>query len=386
MAKPISTAGRHAERAEIHADLATARSVADGGAAPREGAASGSADAPPCVVGWREMVGKHLHRRRWTVELSGRGVPAGRSVAGRRCAGQAAEVRLSVVIAALDAEPFLDAALDSVLREAPTDAEVIVVDDGSRDRTGDVARRHGPRVAVLRNEAPTGPGRARNAGAQAASGDVLAFHDADDLVLPGRFDLLQQVLDARPEIDLVFGNGARCDSAGRRLGPVIGPRQARRLRARCDLAEMLRGGVVYAQATSIRRERFLALGGFVAERGEDWDFALRAALGLRMAYVDREVFAYRQNPASVTSRKREFGETLVALLERFVAAHPEAAREVGAARLRAARASQLARVARLRLADGERDGALDAWTRAVALAPTRLRYRWRRALVRYAGR
>ncbi|MBY0275071.1 glycosyltransferase [Candidatus Binatia bacterium] len=299
---------------------------------------------------------------------------------------EAAAVQLSVVIAAYDAEPYLAAALESVLREAPADAEIIVVDDGSRDATGDIARRHGERVKLLHNDVPTGPGRARNAGARVASGDVLAFHDADDLVLPGRFALLQAVLEARPEIDLVFANGARCDAGGRRLGPVIGARQARRLLRRCDLEEMLRGGVVYPQGMSIRRARFLALGGFVAERGEDWDFALRAALRLRMAYVDREVFAYRQNPASVTSRRREFGETLVRVLERFVAAHPEAAAVVGAARLDAARASQLARVARLRLADGDRAGATAAWDAAVALVPMRLRYRWRCALARYAGR
>lgn len=306
--------------------------------------------------------------------------------AARRGAGEALAVQLSVVIAAYDAEPFLAAALESVLREAPGDAEIIVVDDGSRDATGEVARRHGARVKLLRNDVPTGPGRARNAGARVASGDVLAFHDADDLVLPGRFALLQDVLDARPEIDLVFANGARCDAEGRRLGPVIGARQSRRLLRRCDLDEMLRGGVVYPQALSIRRERFLALGGFVAERGEDWDFALRAALALRMAYVDREVFAYRQNPAGVTSRRRAFGETLVGVLERFVAAHPEAAVAVGAARLDAARASQLARVARLRIEDGDRPGAVAAWDAAVALAPLRPRYRWRRALARYAGR
>jgi glycosyltransferase involved in cell wall biosynthesis len=280
-------------------------------------------------------------------------------------------VQLSVVIAAYDAEPFLAASLDSVLREAPADAEVIVVDDGSRDATGQIARRHGERVSVLRNAMPTGPGRARN---------------ADDLVLPGRFAILQAMLDDRPDIDLVFANGARCDAEGRRLGPVIGPRQARRLLARCDLDEMLRGGVVYPQAMSIRRERFLALGGFVDERGEDWDFALRASLALRMAYVDHEVFAYRHNPASVTARRREFGEILVRVLERFVAQHPDAARAAGDTRLAAARASQLARVAKLRLEDGDRAAALEAWTRAVALAPRRLRYRWRRALARYAGR
>lgn len=293
-------------------------------------------------------------------------------------------MQLSVVIAAYDAAPYLAAALDGVLREAPADAEVIVVDDGSRDGTGAVAARYAGRVRVLRNEAPTGPGRARNHGAAAASGAVLAFHDADDLVLPGRFAALQAVLDARPEVDLVFANGARCDAEGRRLGPVIGARQARRLGRACDLDEMLRGGVVYPQATSVRRERFLALGGFVAERGEDWDFALRGALALNMAFVDREVFAYRQNPSSVTARRREFAEILVGVLERFVAAHPEATARVGERRLRAALASQHARCARLRLEAGDRAAAVDAWSRAIALAPARLRYRWQRALAQSA--
>lgn len=287
-------------------------------------------------------------------------------------------MKLSVVIATYDAAPFVGAALDSVLREAPPDAEVIVVDDGSRDDTPRVLARFGERIRVVRNDAPSGPGLARNRGAALAQGEVLAFHDADDVVLPGRFAVLQAVLDARPELDLVFANGTRCDAHGTPLGPIIAPRHARRLARSCDLREMLRGGVVYPQATSVRRAAFEALGGFAAERSEDWDFALRASLRLRMAFVDRPVFAYRQNPGGVTSRRREFGEILVAVLERFLASHPEAAEHVPEPELRIALASQVARCAKLRLADGDRAGAVAAWTRAIELAPARWRYRWRR--------
>jgi glycosyltransferase involved in cell wall biosynthesis len=293
---------------------------------------------------------------------------------------------LSVVIAAYDAAPFVGAAIDGVLREAPPGAEVIVVDDGSHDGTAGVLAAFGDRIRVLRNAMPSGPGAARNRGAAVACGDVLAFHDADDLVLPGRFDALQSVLDARPEVDLVFANGTRCDVDGRPLGPVIGPRHARRLGRDCGLAEMLRGGVVYPQATSVRRRCFEEMGGFASERGEDWDFALRASLRLYIAFVDRPVFGYRQNPDSVTARRRAFGETLVGVLERFVAMHPEAARVVPERVLRIALASQLARCARLRLEDGDRAGALAAWSRAVTLAPAKLRYRWQRWRVRRSAR
>jgi len=229
---------------------------------------------------------------------------------------------LSVVIAAFDAEPFLAAALDSVLREVPRDVEVIVVDDGSRDGTAGVLAGYGERIRVLRNAQPSGPGPARNQGAQAASGAILAFHDADDLVLPGRFSALQEVLEAAPEIDLVFANGIRCDDEARPLGRIISRRHAGRLARRCGLREMLGGGVLYPQALSIRRARFWEMGGFMAERGEDWDFALRASLRLRMAFVDRPVFAYRRHPGGVTAHRRHYAEVLVEVLERFVAGHP----------------------------------------------------------------
>jgi len=287
-------------------------------------------------------------------------------------------MKLSVVIAAFDAARFVGPAIDSVLRELPRDAEVVVVDDGSRDETGQILAGYGARLRVLRNDAPSGPGAARNRGAAVAQGEVLAFHDADDLVLPGRFAVLQAVLDARPEVDLAFANGMRCDPQGAPLGPIIGPRHARRLARDCGLREMLRGGVVYPQATCVRREAFAALGGFASERAEDWDLALRASLRLRLAFVDVPVFAYRQNPDSVTARRREFGEILVRVLENFVATHPEAARQVPERVLREAVASQLARCARLRDEAGDSAGAVAAWTRAVTLAPRRLRYRLRR--------
>jgi len=287
---------------------------------------------------------------------------------------------LSVVIAAFDAEPFLAAALDSVLREVPRDVEVIVVDDGSRDGTAGVLAGYGERIRVLRNAQPSGPGPARNQGAQAASGAILAFHDADDLVLPGRFSALQEVLEAAPEIDLVFANGIRCDDEARPLGRIISRRHAGRLARRCGLREMLGGGVLYPQALSIRRARFWEMGGFMAERGEDWDFALRASLRLRMAFVDRPVFAYRRHPGGVTAHRRHYAEVLVEVLERFVAGHPGLEQHVSAAVLDRARASQFARCARLRLEDSDRPAALEAWARAIELAPLKLRYRWRRWL------
>ena len=285
-------------------------------------------------------------------------------------------MKLSAVIAAHDAEPFLGAAIDSALAELPSDSELIVVDDGSTDATPALLERYRDRVRLLRNPTPTGPGEARNRGARAASGELLAFHDADDLVLPERFSALIEALASHPEVDLVFANGIKCDVDGRPLGPVIPARYVRRLKRRAGPAEMLFDGFVYPQALCVRRARFLELGGFQRERVEDWEFALRASLRMRLLYVDRPVFAYRRHPGSMTMQQNAYAHAMLAMLERFVAEHPELADVVPARDIRRARARRFARTSKHRLRAGDVAGAAELLSRAVALAPASLRYRW----------
>ena len=89
---------------------------------------------------------------------------------------------ISIVIPAYNEEALLAATLNAV--RASADAigvpyEVIVVDDGSTDRTAEIARAHGARVVAVHLRQI---GAARNAGAKVAAGDLLVFVDADTLV------------------------------------------------------------------------------------------------------------------------------------------------------------------------------------------------------------
>lgn len=90
---------------------------------------------------------------------------------------------LSVIIPAYNAQRYLDAAVRSVLRQRCGEPEIIIVDDGSEDRTGQVAdrlaREHSS-VRVIHTE-NRGAARARNLGLDVASGDYVAFLDADDV-------------------------------------------------------------------------------------------------------------------------------------------------------------------------------------------------------------
>jgi glycosyltransferase involved in cell wall biosynthesis len=284
---------------------------------------------------------------------------------------------LSVVVPAHDAAGYLAEALDSVLRELPAGGEVIVVDDGSHDETPAILARYADRVRSIRHEAASGPGNARNAGAQLARGDVLAFHDADDLALPGRFTRLLELLDADPSLDLAFGNGVKIYEGSERVRPVIRRTYARRLRRRTGVSEMLLGSWMYPQALCVRSAAFHRLGGFAPEPVEDWDFGLRAALRLRVRFVDVPVFAYRQHPGSLTTKRLEFVQLMLGLLERFVASNPDVAEHVGRGEVERALARYEARAAQQHVRSGDRSGAATLLRRAIAHDPRRLRYRLR---------
>ncbi|HEY3728274.1 MAG TPA: glycosyltransferase family A protein [Solirubrobacteraceae bacterium] len=112
------------------------------------------------------------------------------------------EPAVSVIVAARDAEPTLPRTLRALAGQQVDGAhEVIVVDDGSRDRTAQLAMQAGGPVRVIR-QPPLGPAAARNRGVSEAGGSRLAFCDADVFPAPG---WLQAGIDALRVADLVQG-------------------------------------------------------------------------------------------------------------------------------------------------------------------------------------
>jgi glycosyltransferase involved in cell wall biosynthesis len=120
---------------------------------------------------------------------------------------------VSVVVPTHDRADYLDVTLSSLLdQDFPEPYEVIVVDDGSRDTTADVIRRHGVRALV--HDPPRGPNAARNAGARAAEADLIALVD-DDVFAPREW-LRELVEGARRHPDAeVYGGPIRARLEGR---------------------------------------------------------------------------------------------------------------------------------------------------------------------------
>jgi glycosyltransferase involved in cell wall biosynthesis len=119
--------------------------------------------------------------------------------------------QVSGIIIVLNGEDYIGEAIDSVLAQDFDDWELLIVDDGSTDRTRDIARfyvdAHPQRIRLLRHpdEGNHGMSATRNLGIAAARGEYVAFLDADDVWLPTKLSGQIQLLDSHPTAALVYG-------------------------------------------------------------------------------------------------------------------------------------------------------------------------------------
>ncbi len=213
---------------------------------------------------------------------------------------------ISVVIPAYNAAATLARALDSVLAQTHPAHEVLIVDDGSADATGDLVAGYASRggavpVRYLR-QANAGPSAARNRGVEAATGDWIAFLDADDWYYPERLARHARMIEADPTLDFLVGSfdyrgsdgslmhASMTDSAlGRELLAAHGAH------GQATLAAEALGRYIVEQFSDTRmltlpRATFLALGGFPLDLRicEDVVFLLRLCARSQRAGVSCE--------------------------------------------------------------------------------------------------
>ena len=206
-------------------------------------------------------------------------------------------VTVSIIIPAYNQAHYLGAAIASALGQSYGDVEVIVVDDGSTDKTREVVEQIGdPRLRYVYQE-NQGLSAARNTGIRHACGTYLSYLDSDDLFLPEKVALLLAVMEERPEVGLVAGQAMPVDEAGSPAGALFDrplPDDAR---------ELLLHNPLHVGSVLVRRS-WQEKAGFFDESlrsYEDWDMWLRLArLGCPMASVARPVSLYRFHAAQMT--------------------------------------------------------------------------------------
>ena len=113
-------------------------------------------------------------------------------------------MRVSVVIAAWNAEAYIAEAIESVLGQTVPPDEVIVVDDGSTDGTRGILDRFGERIVAL-GQANSGQAVTVNKGLAIARGELIGFCDADDLWTPRKLEMQLALLERDSSIEAAFG-------------------------------------------------------------------------------------------------------------------------------------------------------------------------------------
>ena len=170
-------------------------------------------------------------------------------------------MKVSVVIPTHNDEGTIAETLKSVFAQRFDDSfEVIVVNDGSTDRTRAVLAEFGDRIRVIDQE-NRGVGVARNVGIRVAAGEYIALLDGDDTLTEEMLQKTVPVLDKNPGCVAVFADGMEVDDAGKVINPHY-------VEPGCDhpptLDEMLAGRPwpILVGSIVIRRETLLAIGGF----------------------------------------------------------------------------------------------------------------------------
>ena len=121
--------------------------------------------------------------------------------------------KVSVIIPAYNCEKYIAATIDSVLAQTFPDLELVVIDDGSTDGTKDVVQQYDARVRYFYQK-NQGVSAARNRGIAESKGDYIAFLDNDDIWFPDKLELQVPIMEADPDVAMVFTDGEKFNDVG----------------------------------------------------------------------------------------------------------------------------------------------------------------------------
>ena len=219
----------------------------------------------------------------------------------RRVAAPQPAPSISIVVPSLNQGEFLARTLDSVLDQGYPELELIVEDGGSSDATPAVLDAYRDRLAHVSSGPDGGQASAVNAGFARSQGEIMAWLNSDDMLLPGALAYVGRYFAEHPEVDVVYGHRVLIDSDDREIGRWVMP-------AHDD--EILSWADYVPQETLFwRREAWDRVGGRLTEEFRfalDWDLLVRMReAGATTVRLPRFLGAFRVHEAQKSSAQVE---------------------------------------------------------------------------------
>jgi glycosyltransferase involved in cell wall biosynthesis len=178
------------------------------------------------------------------------------------------KIRFSVVMPVYNREKYLRQAIDSILSQTFRDFELIVVDDGSTDRSVQLLKSYGSRIRLIQQQ-NRGPEVARNTAAAAARGEYLALLDSDDFFFPTALEIYDRVIRAFDSPPLIIGSHLSY-SDGDPISvppPAADPVEAYKLK---DFLSKTAAAGYVGSAHLIRKSAYDEIGGFRNSDAQTW--------------------------------------------------------------------------------------------------------------------
>lgn len=131
--------------------------------------------------------------------------------------------RISIVVPSFNQGQFIDHTLKSIISQNYPDLELIVVDGGSSDESGDVIKKYTEHIKWWVSEPDNGQAHAINKGMSQASGDILAWLNSDDCLMPGALFRVAECFQKSPQKDVIYGHRVLIDESGMDVGKWVLP-------------------------------------------------------------------------------------------------------------------------------------------------------------------
>lgn len=284
------------------------------------------------VLGWQpqyaELADIVNHAWNWHQQRHGATAPTSVEAAPQTPAREEAPL-VSVIIPAYNAERFLPQTLASIQAQTYQNLEILVVDDGSCDRTPQIVQalaQQDPRIQLLQ-QANGGVAAARNHGLRQAKGEFIAPIDADDLWWPEAVaKLVNQLQKSRPQVGVVYAWSADIDEQAQPSGGI----HAATVVGNVYKTLICHNFLGNASSTLIRKTCLDCVGGYDsqlkaqnAQGCEDWDLYLRLAERFKFAVVPEFLVGYRKVTSSMSGDFSQMARSQALMLKAVQYQHPE---------------------------------------------------------------
>lgn len=203
---------------------------------------------------------------------------------------------ISVVTISFNQAKYISECLESVLSQDVNFLEYIVIDAGSTDGSVDLITSREHEIDCIIIEPDEGPASGLNKGFARATGDIFAYINADDKLMPGAIRKVLNYFDRHPDVDVIIGHGFELNAEGERVRRIFS--------TRWNLDTYVSGiANAVQQATFFRRDAFIRAGGFNESNRTCWDTELLVDMilcGANLQLVNDFFGSFRVYSESIT--------------------------------------------------------------------------------------